>query len=114
MKWLLRQWSWPASSSRRSVFEHNDNQIVRSVMAKIDARDQVKREAFEDKLDIVIAGGTISVVVVSALLGFLYLMIYERAPTGGSPTSAPVKQPVELQTTTTPPITPPSTQPSTK
>ena len=77
------------------------------------AKDDDARDAREDKLDMGIAGGTVAIVVVSALAGFLYLMLYDRTPTGSSATSAPNKQTTQPQTTTLPTSTAP-TQPSTK
>ena len=81
------------------------------------AKDDDARDAREDKLDMGIAGGTIAIVVVAALAGFLYLMLYDRTPTGSSATSAPNKQTTQPQTTTPPTPTTTSTaptQPSTK
>ena len=78
------------------------------------AKDDDARDAREDKLDMGIAGGTVAIVVVSALAGFLYLMLYDRTPTGSSATSAPNKQTTQPQTTTPPAQSTSPTQPSTK
>ena len=80
------------------------------------AEDDDARDAREEKLDMGIAGGTVAIVAVAALVGFLYLMIYDRPPTGSSATTAPNKQTTQPQTTTLPTHNTSTalTQPSTK
>ena len=76
------------------------------------AKNEDARDAREEKLDMGIAGGTVAIVVVAALAGFLYLMLYDRTPTGSSATSAPNKQTTEPQTPPAQSTSP--TQPSIK
>ena len=96
-----------------SIVVGSDNESTQEgPMAKEDAA----RDAREEKLDMGMAAGTVAIVVVAALVGFLYLMLYDRTPTGSSATSAPNKQTTQPQTTTrpTPTTSTAPTQPSTK